>query len=70
MDGFIWGSLSAPSKTIVRIGKNFETTLFYIDELPTNGRYVGDVSASGIYYLKGGGTTYSYHRFKSKFCQL
>ena len=58
IDGFIWGSLSTPSKTIVRIGKNFETTLFYVDELPTSGRYVGDVSASGIYYLKGGGTTY------------
>ena len=58
IDGFIWGSLSAPSKTIVRIGKNFETNLFYIDELPINGRYVGGVSASGIYYLKGDGTTY------------
>ncbi len=57
-DGFIWGSLSTPSKTIVRIGKNFETTTFYVDELPTNGRYVGDVNEAGIYYLKGGGTTY------------
>ena len=58
MDGFIWGSLNTPSKTIVRIGKNFETTTFYVDELPTNGRYIGDVSATGIYYLKGGGTEY------------
>jgi hypothetical protein len=57
-DGFIWGSLSTPAKTIVRIGKNFTTTSYYIDELPTNGRYVGDVSADGMYYLKGGGTTY------------
>ena len=57
-DGFIWGSLSTPAKTIVRIGKNFSTTEFYVDELPTNGRYVGDVSAAGIYYLKAGGTTY------------
>ncbi|OUR98355.1 hypothetical protein A9Q86_15005 [Flavobacteriales bacterium 33_180_T64] len=57
-DGFIWGSLSTPAKTIVRIGKNFTTTTFYVDELPTNNRYVGDVSAQGIYYLKGGGTTY------------
>lgn len=57
-DGFIWGSLSSPAKTIVRIGKNFETTTLYIDELPTNNRYVGDISADGIYYLKGGGTTY------------
>ncbi|MEM5563770.1 T9SS type A sorting domain-containing protein [Psychroserpens sp. AS72] len=57
-DGFIWGSLSTPAKTIVRIGKNFNTTTYYVDELPTNGRYVGDVSADGIYYLKGGGKTY------------
>ncbi|CAM1333074.1 DUF6923 family protein [Tenacibaculum aestuariivivum] len=57
-DGFIWGSLSTPAKTIVRIGDDFLTTSFYIDELPTNGRYIGDVSAQGIYYLKGGGTTY------------
>jgi len=57
-DGFIWGSLSSPSKTIVRIGKNFDTLEFYIDELPTSNRYVGDVSADGVYHLKGGGTTY------------
>ena len=57
-DGFIWGSLSTPAKTIVRIGKNFTTTTYYVDELPSSGRYVGDVNSDGIYYLKGGGTTY------------
>lgn len=57
-DGFIWGSLSSPAKTIVRIGKNFETTTYYIDELPNSNRYVGGISSEGIYYLKGGGTTY------------
>ena len=57
-DGYIWGYLNAPSKTIVRIGKNFTTTSFYIAELPGSNQYVGDVSASGSYYLKGGGTTY------------
>jgi hypothetical protein len=57
-DGYIWGSVSTPSKTIIRIGKNFNVESFYIDELPTSGRYVGDVSSDGIYYLKGGGTTY------------
>ncbi|KAA5822334.1 T9SS type A sorting domain-containing protein [Algibacter amylolyticus] len=57
-DGYIWGSLSTPQKSIVRIGKDFKTTTFYIDELPTNNRYVGDVSSNGVYYLKGGGTTY------------
>ena len=58
VDGFIWGSLSSPAKTIVRIGKDFATTTFYIDELPTNSRYVGGISSQGVYYIKGGGTTY------------
>lgn len=57
-DGFIWGSLSSPEKTIVRIGKDFSTVQFYIDELSTSNRYVGDVSSTGVYYLKGSGTTY------------
>ncbi|WP_235989241.1 DUF6923 family protein [Psychroserpens algicola] len=57
-DGFIWGSLTSPAKSIVRIGRNFTTTTFYVDELPTNNRYVGDISSTGVYYLKGGGTTY------------
>lgn len=56
-DGYIWGSLSAPSKSIVKIGKNFETEIFYIPELPTANRYVGDVSATGVYHLKPGGST-------------
>tara|TARA_R110002050_G_scaffold281956_2_gene429674 strand:+ start:47366 stop:49951 length:2586 start_codon:yes stop_codon:yes gene_type:complete len=57
-DGYIWGSLSSPEKSIVRIGKNFETTTYYIPELPSGNRYVGDVSSEGIYYLKAGGATY------------
>lgn len=57
-DGYIWGSLSSPEKSIVRIGQNFETTTFTIPELPDSNRYVGDVSPQGIYYLKGGGTMY------------
>ena len=57
-DGFIWGSLGSPAKSIVRIGKNFTTTTYYIDELPNSNRYIGGISAEGMYYLKGGGTTY------------
>ncbi|RCS27990.1 T9SS C-terminal target domain-containing protein [Polaribacter sp. WD7] len=57
-DGYIWGSLSTPSRSIVRIGKNFNTQVFYIPELPTSNRYVGDVREDGIYYLKPGGSTY------------
>jgi hypothetical protein len=57
-DGYIWGSLSTPEKTIVRIDKNFRTRTYYVDELPLSGRYVGGVSAEGIYYLKGDGTVF------------
>ena len=57
-DGYIWGSLSTPSKTIVRMGKNFTTSTFYIPELPDSGRYVGDINSEGEYYLKGGGSTF------------
>ncbi|WP_179352110.1 DUF6923 family protein [Winogradskyella vidalii] len=58
-DGYIWGYLKTPEKTIVRIGKNFTTTSYYIDELSSSNKYIGDISAEGIYYLKGSGTTYS-----------
>lgn len=58
VDDFIWGSLGSPEKSIVRIGKNFTTTIYYIDELPNSNRYIGGISAEGMYYLKGGGTTY------------
>ena len=58
VDGYIWGSLSLPEKTIVRIGANFNTTNYLINELPSSDKNIGDVSANGIYYLKGDGTTY------------
>jgi len=35
-DCYIWGSLSTPSKSIVKIGKNFSTEIVYIPELPTS----------------------------------
>ena len=57
-DGFIWGYLSSPSRTIVRIGNDFLTTSFTIPELPTGNKYVGDISPDGIYYFKAGGTSY------------
>ena len=58
-DGYIWGSLSSPTQSIVKIGKNFETTTYTFSELPTSNRYIGDISLDGVYYLKGGGTGYS-----------
>ena len=58
VDGYIWGSLSTPAKTIVRIGDDFNVTTFYIDNLPINNGYVGDISPEGIYYLKAGGASY------------
>ena len=57
-DGFIWGYLKTPSKTIVKIGKDFKTTSFNIPELDDNNKYIGDISPEGIYYIKGGDKTY------------
>lgn len=57
-DGYIWGYLKSPTKTILKIGKNFQVETFYIDELPDANNYIGDVSSNGIYYLKSGGTKY------------
>ncbi len=57
-DGYIWGSLSTPSKSIVRIGNDFSTDIYTINELPSSNRYIGDISLSGHYYLKPGGDTY------------
>jgi len=57
-DGYIWGSLDTPEKTIVRIGANFNTINYLINELPSNTSYVGDVNTNGMYYLKGDGTTF------------
>ncbi|WP_339849510.1 T9SS type A sorting domain-containing protein [uncultured Dokdonia sp.] len=57
-DGYIWGYLSSPSKSIVRIDQNFETTTITIDALPTGNKYVGDINVDGQYYFKAGGSTY------------
>lgn len=58
VDGYIWGYLSEPSQSIVRIGKDFSTEIFTIPELPTGTKYVGDINADGIYYFRAGGSTY------------
>ncbi|MGL5112773.1 MAG: DUF6923 family protein [Flavobacterium sp.] len=58
-DGYLWGYLSSPSKSIVRVGKNFTATIFNIEQLPTSGSYVGDISPEGVYYCKGNGPSYS-----------
>ena len=58
-DGYIWGYLSSPSSSIVRIGKDFVPEIFTIANLPdTNNKYVGDISIDGMYYLRAGGSTY------------
>ncbi|RKR13496.1 putative secreted protein (Por secretion system target) [Maribacter vaceletii] len=57
-DGYIWGYLSSPQKTIVRIGKDFQVQQYTFPELTTNNKYVGDISIDGIYYFKGGGTSF------------
>ncbi len=57
-DGYIWGYLSTPSSSIIRIGKNFNTTTYTIPNLPTGNNYVGDIDSNGIYYCKASGATY------------
>lgn len=57
-DGYIWGYLSSPASSIVRITKNFETVTYTIDGLPAGNKYVGDISPEGKYYFKAGGSAY------------
>lgn len=58
-DGYIWGFVNASgSKQIVKIGKNFNVEYFTIEELPASGKYVGDISTDGYYYLRGGDNVY------------
>ncbi|WP_419211856.1 DUF6923 family protein [Maribacter sp. X9] len=58
-DGYLWGYLSTPQISLVRIGKDFSAEIFSIPNLPNNGnKYVGDISIDGIYYFKAGPTTY------------
>lgn len=57
-DGYIWGSLSTPSQSIVKIGKDFDNTTYTFTELPTANRYIGDINLDGVYFLKPGGTSY------------
>ncbi len=58
-DGYIWGYLSSPSKSIIRIGKDYSTDVYNIPELPDSGnKYVGDISIDGIYYIRSGSSTY------------
>ncbi|MFK7048501.1 hypothetical protein FLACOL_01555 [Flavobacterium columnare] len=57
-DGYMWGSLSTPANTIVRIGADFQTTSFYIPELPLGNRFVGDIRSDGVYFLKIGSFIY------------
>lgn len=57
-DGYIWGYLSSPSKSIVRIGKDFSTDIYTIPELEAGNKYVGAINADGIYYFRSGSSTY------------
>ncbi|NJB72070.1 hypothetical protein GGR42_002561 [Saonia flava] len=58
-DGYLWGYLSTPQISLVRIGKDFSTDVYTIPELPNNGnKYVGDISIDGIYYFRAGSSTY------------
>lgn len=59
-DGFLWGYVKDESKTLIRIGKNFETQKFTIESIPDGGdwSYVGDINLDGIYHYKSGRVIY------------
>jgi hypothetical protein len=57
-DGYIWGALSNPDRAIVRIGRDFSTTIYTIPQLPSANPYVGAISQTGVYYLKAGGSSF------------
>jgi hypothetical protein len=57
-DGYLWGYLSSPSQSIVRIGRDFQVEQYTIPELPTGNKYVGDISNDDIYYFKAGASSY------------
>ena len=57
-DGYIWGYLSTPASSIVRIGQNFNVNIYTIPNLPSGNKYVGDIDSNGIYYCKAGGATF------------
>ncbi len=56
VDGYLWASVSS-GKNIVRIGDNFATNTYTISALPNENRYIGDINANGVYFLKPSGTT-------------
>lgn len=60
VDGYLWGFLQSKSKTLVRIGKDFQKNEYEITSLPDGGSssYIGDISIDGIYYFKKNNVTY------------
>lgn len=58
VDGYIWGYLSEPSQSIVRIGKDFSTEIYTIPQLTSGNKYVGAINANGTYYFRASGSEY------------
>ena len=54
-DGYIWGSLTSPDQSMVRIGVGMTADTYTIRGFPTSNPYVGAISSSGQYYAKSGG---------------
>ena len=53
-DGYIWGSLTSPDQSMVRIGVGMTADTYTIRGFPTSNPYVGAISSSGQYYAKSG----------------
>jgi len=55
-DGYIWGYISSPANSVVKVGEDFSTETYTIEGYRS--AYVGAINANGIFYSKAGGTSY------------
>lgn len=55
-DGYIWGRITEPSNSVVRIGADLSTDIYTIPSYRS--AYIGAISDQGIFYSKAGGTSY------------
>ncbi|MGY6650501.1 DUF6923 family protein [Wenyingzhuangia sp. IMCC45574] len=59
-DGYLWGYVKDKPKTLIRIGKDFETEEYTIPSIPDAGQwsFVGDINLEGMYYYKMGSSVF------------
>ncbi len=55
-DGYIWGHISSPSSSVVRVGADLSVDIYTIPGYRS--AYVGAIDSDGLFYSKGGGASY------------